>query len=90
MAKIGIDAKQYMEIARAVLLPELIETIKNNLPKFEETTKIEVVQELFRATTIAALEDYASFLIERIVEDNNKKLYEDLVRLGVIKEETEQ
>ena len=88
MSKIGLDTKEYMEQFRRVMLPELVRNIERCFPKVDlENVSTEAIQEVFHATTIAAMEDYLTFAMERIIEDNNNKIFEDLIRLGVIKEE---
>jgi len=90
MSKIGLNTKEYMEQFRRIMLPELVKNIEKNFPKVNlENVCTEAIQEVFHATTIAAMEDYLTFAIERIMEDNNNKIYEDLVKLGVLKEEKE-
>lgn len=91
MAKIGLDTKEYIAQFRSVMLPELLKNIESNFPKVElDNICIEAIQEVFHATTIAAIEDYLTFAMERIIEDNNNKIYEDLVKLGVIKEDKDE
>ncbi|HPZ07824.1 MAG TPA: hypothetical protein PL110_06910 [Candidatus Eremiobacteraeota bacterium] len=91
MAKIGLNTKTYMEQFRMVMLPELVKNIEKHFPKASlDNICTEAIQEVFHATTIAAVEDYLTFAMERIIEDNNNKIYEDLVRLGVIKEEEKE
>jgi hypothetical protein len=91
MAKIGIDTKDYMAQFRSVMLPELLKNIENHFPKANlDNICTEAIQEVFHATTIAAIEDYFTFALERVIEDNNNKIYEDLVKLGVIKEENKK
>jgi hypothetical protein len=87
MAKIGLDTKEYMEQFRRVMLPELVKNIEKSFPKVDlENVCTEAIQEVFHATSIAAMEDYLTFAMERIIEDNNNKIYEDLIRMGVIKD----
>ena len=91
MAKIGLDTKEYMNTFRAVMLPDLVKRIEENFPKVDLTNiSTETIQMVFRAVTFSALEDYFTFALERVIEDNNNKLYEDLVKRGVIKEELEE
>jgi len=90
MAKIGLETKEYMNTFRAVMLPDLVKRIEDNFPQVDLTNiPTETIQTLFRAVTFSALEDYFTFALERIIEDNNNKLYDDLVKRGVIPKEAE-
>jgi len=85
MAQIGIDVKEVMAKLRENFINELPRLIRESFPEGEMESP-SVFESWFTATLTAVLEDYLTMVVEIILEANNQKIYADLVKMGVIKE----